>query len=72
VDGKACVVVSEEALIKQPELGTMTKKRIRSFFNFYAKVSETTQQDSINLEPEGVKSIPKVLSDVILVLINRV
>jgi hypothetical protein len=52
VDGKACGVVSEEALIKQPEFGTMNSKCIRSFFNFDTKVSETTQQDSVNLEPE--------------------
>jgi hypothetical protein len=45
-------VVSEEALIKQPEFGTTNKKHIRPFFNFVTKVSETTQQDSINLEPE--------------------
>jgi len=32
-------VVSEEALIKQPESGTMNKKDIRSFFNFDTKVT---------------------------------
>lgn len=63
MDGKACGVVSEEALIKEPEFGTTNKKHIRSFFNFDTKVSETTQQGSINLESECVKSIPKVLSE---------
>jgi hypothetical protein len=51
MDGKTRGVVSEEALIKQPEFGTMNKKHM-SFFNFYTKISETTQQDSIHLGPE--------------------
>jgi len=51
VDRKACGVVSEEALIKQPEFDTTNKKYIRLFINFDIKVSEPTQQDSINLEP---------------------
>jgi hypothetical protein len=40
----------------------MNKKHM-SFFNFYTKISETTQQDSIHLGPEWVKFIPKVLSE---------
>jgi len=52
VDGKACGVVSEEALIKQPEFGTTNKKHIKLFINFDTEVSETTQQDSIHLEPK--------------------
>jgi hypothetical protein len=47
VDGKACGVVSEDALIKEPEFGTTNKKHIRSSFNFDTKVSETTQQGLI-------------------------
>ena len=39
------------------------QKTYQAFFNFDTRVSETTQQDSINLEPEWVNSIPKVLSE---------
>ena len=63
MDRKACGVVSEEALIKQPEFDTTNKKYIRLFINFDIKVSEPTQQDSINLEPNWVTYIPKVLSE---------
>jgi hypothetical protein len=41
----------------------MNKKHIRLFFNFCATVPSIMQQDSINLEMEQVKSIPKVPSE---------